>query len=122
METFTWHPAIGNSVDIEPKVNVTSFGDGYELRAVDGINNQKQVWSLTFEGTRTDMEAIAKFLKARGAHEAFRWVTPDHVIGHEDDLYNVESHEITVVCRKWSRTRNTGWQQITCTFEQVFEY
>lgn len=130
MESFStdWHPTIGSSIDIEPSVNVTQFGDGYELRTVTGINSQKQKWSLTFEGSYDYINAIEAFLRARGGVEAFTWVTPDHHIGNREDRWDntgtilEEKHQIVVVCRKWSRTRNQGYQQLTCTFEQVFEY
>lgn len=123
-----WHPIWGSSIDLEPNINVTQFGDGYELRTADGINTQKEKWSLTFEGTRDEIEAIDRFLRAKGGLYSFNWVTPDHFYGHPRDSWNdtgtilTESHKIRVVCRSWSRTRNAGYQQLTCTFEQVFEY
>lgn len=106
---FTWFPDRGSQQDVEPKVNVTKFGDGYELRVPAGINNQPQKWSLKFERSYTEAGAIIAFLKARGAAEAFTWTTP-------------LSEEGTFVCRSYSTSQNGGTIEVSCKFEQVFEY
>jgi phage-related protein len=110
MATFTYTPDFGASKKITPRVNLISFGDGYEQRATFGINNNRQEWTLTFSN-RTDTEALAidNFLLARRAVESFDW-TP----------YNESAGKY--VCREWSKSidgykRNT----IQATFIQVFE-
>ena len=38
----------GVSEQPEPRVLSARFGDGYEMRVVDGINNLPRQWGLTF--------------------------------------------------------------------------
>jgi len=106
---FTWFPDVDSQLDAKPNVTVTKFGDGYEARAPDGLNSQPQKWSLTFFRTRTEGKDIIAFLKARGAVEAFDWTTPLEDAG-------------VYVCRGWRAKPNSGTLEITCDFEQVFEY
>ena len=76
----------------EPKVLVSKFGDGYEQRVADGINNNLQKWSLSFtKRSDADIDAIYDFLDARGGVESFFW-TP-----------RSEAASRTFVCRKYTR-------------------
>ena len=107
MSDFTYQPAYGAQIDYEPRVRLATFGDGYEQRAGDGINNTLLRWSLTFTRATADIDAIGSFLATKAATTAFTW-TPDG------------ESEITVICRRWSRGRTAqGVQSITATFEQV---
>lgn len=51
-EVFTWCPVPGASVDYEYSTRAAQFGDGYEQESGSGINNERQVWSLTFDGNK----------------------------------------------------------------------
>lgn len=106
---FTWHPDRGSQQDVKPNVNVTKFGDGYELRTPAGINYKPANWSLKFERNQEVIEEIVAFLEDRGGHESFTWTTPLSKTG-------------TWVCRQWKTAQNGGTHELTCTFEQVFEY
>jgi len=110
MATFTYTPDFGASKKHKPRVNAISFGDGYEQRATFGINNNPQVWDLSFSNrTDTEAEAIDTFLSARSGVEAFLW-TP----------YN--ESEGSYICREWSKSIDKyNGNTITATFEQVFE-
>ena len=111
MATFTWNPEYGASVEKKPNVRAIKFGDGYEQRSKDGINNDPAKWSLQFN-MRDDVEtaAIMTFLNARAGYEAFYWTPPN------------ESTQIHVVCRTWNKTLNKfNLNSISATFEQVFE-
>lgn len=110
MSEFTYIPDFGASKSLKPRVTSISFGDGYEQRATFGINNNPQIWSLSF-ANRSDTEAqdIDDFLTARKGVESFTW-TP----------YN--ESEGRYICKEWSKSiddfnRNT----IQATFIQVFE-
>jgi phage-related protein len=37
--SFKWVPTYGSAVTVKPAVQVTKFGDGYELRTPTGINS-----------------------------------------------------------------------------------
>lgn len=108
--TFSWYPDTGAQCAIKPSVQPTKFGDGYELRIAVGINPVSEKWSLKFSRNQAESDAINAFLKARAASESFLWTTPDGMAG-------------TFVCREWRRNRlQGGIAEITCDFEQVFEY
>ncbi len=57
----------------EPRVKVIKFGDGYEQRFKDGINNQLKRYQLNFVEKMETGKAIDEFLRARGAVESFTW-------------------------------------------------
>ncbi|MDX2074707.1 MAG: phage tail protein [Alphaproteobacteria bacterium] len=110
MATFTWTPSHPATADEMPKVKVAKFGDGYEQRQADGINNNLLKWSLNFTNrTLTEAAQIITFLRARAGVEAFDWTDPDGNAGK-------------YVCRSWSRSLPYGnVRSITATFEQVAE-
>lgn len=110
MATFTWAPDFGATLDRSPKVKTAKFGDGYEQRVADGINNNPRNWPLTFSArTNTEAGQIMTFLDARAGVEAFDWTDPDGVAGK-------------FVCRKYSKTLSKyGINNVSATFEQVFE-
>ena len=62
MPTFTWAPQYGAANEVKPSVLTASFGDGYEQRTKNGINNLPRSWSLTFYNTPTDADSIEGFL------------------------------------------------------------
>lgn len=110
MATFAWLPSYPASVDRAPRVKTAKFGDGYEQRQADGINNNLAVWNLTFANRdATEASAIDDFLNARGGVERFDWTDPDGVAGK-------------YICRKWSKGFPFGTiRTITAIFEQMAE-
>jgi len=111
MAVFTWTPEFGATLERKPRVKTVSFGDGYEQRARDGINNNPAKWTLQFN-MRDDTETteIMSFLEARGGSEGFDWTPP------------YEATAIRVVCRGWNKTLSRqNLNSISATFEQVFE-
>ena len=107
METFYWAHQKGASVSAAPKVKVIKFGDGYEQRVKDGINNHLRSYSLTFIGLTEEMNLINKFLSDHGAVKSFYW--------RAIDSYQL----IKVVCRSWTLTIDGPATTITTTFEEV---
>lgn len=109
MSDFNYQPSYNASLARKPRIKAASFGDGYQQRIADGINNTPQQWSLNFQASRADIDAIDAFLTARGGLLAFTW-TPSGFA------------EVKVICSEWARsilTPNTG--TISAKFEQVFE-
>lgn len=99
-------------VDITPRVRTVKFGDGYEQRVASGINNQPQVWKISFSKRGdTDVQGVYDFLVARAGVEAFEW-TP-----------RGEASPRKFVCRKWSRKFDhyDVVQGLSFTLEEVFE-
>ena len=108
-KTFGWFPDASLTLNIEPSVVSTRFGDGYEQRTKDGITPILEKWELKFTGNTADILAIDKFLREHGGWKAFHWVNPDRENG-------------AWVCRSWRRTRTKGViNSLTATFEQVPE-
>lgn len=110
MATFTWIPSHPASVEEMPKVKTAKFGDGYEQRQGDGLNNNLLKWSLSFANRSLSESAdIVTFLRARGAVENFDWTDPDGNAGK-------------YICRAWSRSLPYGnLRTINAVFEQVAE-
>jgi len=110
MATFSYIPDFGATKKLAPRVNSISFGDGYEQRATFGINNNPQMWDLTFANrSDTDAQAIDDFLIARGGVESFDW-TP----------YNQSAGKY--ICKEWSKSIDKyNGNTIQATFIQVFD-
>jgi len=77
MPSFIWDPSYNQSTKIQPKVLSVKFGDGYEQRIKDGINNDLLSLSLTFQ-KRSSVEttAINHFLSERKGAESFVFTPP----------------------------------------------
>lgn len=87
---FTWC-ATAASRELEPRVLVAQFGDGYAQRRPNGINTQDEIWSLTFNNrTAAVAQAIDDFLKARNGVDVFVWTPPR------------ASTARNVICPEWS--------------------
>lgn len=79
MATFTpgVNPDYGSTSDIEPRVLVAQFGDGYAQRTKDGINNLKRrvrlVWTLLPTSTAND---IVDFFADKAGATQFQYAWP----------------------------------------------
>ncbi|MEK6878482.1 MAG: phage tail protein, partial [Nanoarchaeota archaeon] len=72
---FIWKPGYSSTVEQNPKVKVVKFGDGYEQRIKDGINNSLIMLDVTFESRGlTEIVAIQHFLASRQSVESFSYV------------------------------------------------
>lgn len=90
------------------------FGDGYIQRAASGINLFPEIWNLQFHNiTTTEAQAIEDKLK-EAAGGTLLWKRPPAQVS---DPY------VKWVClEQWTRVRaGFGNENLTCTFEQVFE-
>ncbi|QTL40607.1 phage tail protein [Xenorhabdus budapestensis] len=104
---FTWRPQDNYEVSHEPRVKVVKFGDGYEQRIKDGINNQLKRYQLNFAGSAETGRTIDEFLRARGAVESFVWRSSD------------DNQLRTFVCRSWTVNRHRVRWSVSCVFEEV---
>ena len=107
---FFFSPSYGSTIVVEPKVLSTKFGDGYEQRTPDGINNALIKIDLTFElRSNAECAAIIHFLTARAGAESFLF-TPQEPYA---TLRNF-------VCRSWNHTAVFFENNMVKTaFEQV---
>lgn len=110
MAAFTWVPDQGASMKPKLAVLKAGFGDGYEQRAKDGINNVKQIWDLQFTlRPKTEIEAIDTFLETHAGVTSFTWETP-------------KGATLRFKCETYSTSYNHDYNcSASATFEQVFE-
>jgi phage-related protein len=88
--TPCWRPSNNWSADVEPRLQMAQFGDGYMQRTIDGINPQKVTYNLNFNGRHDNViQAMHVYLSGLKGF-SFPFMTP----------YN--STVIQVFCDKWS--------------------
>lgn len=107
METFTWKVRPDMRAESEPRIKSVSFGDGYEQRRPDGINNDLKKYSVTLSRKHVDAKEVEGFLARHGGVKAFLWTPP------------YQTQAIRVVCRKWSTSARLIWTEFSAEFEQV---
>lgn len=74
---FIWKPTYATQLQMKPAVNLIKFGNGYEQRIADGINNNLQKFNLNFEGRdKNETRAIAHFLHKRKGVDSFFFDAP----------------------------------------------
>jgi len=79
MATFpSISPTYGMRKTSSPKIRTTSFGDGYEFRALFGLplTQDPKVYDLTFNVSETEADVIEGFLRSRVNDQASFTFTP----------------------------------------------
>ena len=107
METFKWKVKPDMKKEFEPRVKSVKFGDGYEQRRPDGINNNLKKYNVTLIYINSESLQIESFLEKHAGVTGFLWKPP-----HQSEL-------IKVLCRKWSSSVGMIRTEITAEFEQV---
>lgn len=93
---FIWTPSYNSTVNNQPKVKAIQFGDGYEQRIQDGINNVLLEIDFAFESRGiAEATAILHFLYTRQGVEPFMYSPPPP--------YNRAKR---FVCPQWGDTAN----------------
>ncbi len=107
---FTWTPAYQSSVNNTPKVRLLKYGDGYESRLMDGINNSLISYELKFDQIEiNELTAIIHFLTVRTGTESFVW------FGREPYI-----KQLRFVARDWTDQENfNNNYSLTVKFDQV---
>lgn len=110
MNTFQYSSNYELTVKRAPRVNTIRFGDGYEQRTGDGMNNNPREYNVTFVKPNSEILAIENFLETANGIYAFLW-TPDD--GTPQGKF---------VAREWSKSfRGPYTSVLTSTFTEVFE-
>lgn len=93
---FIWKPSYNNNVIYSPRVLSIQFGDGYEQRVADGLNNNLITLDYNFD-LRTSMEATAilHFLYNRKSTESFYFTPP---APYEEKLL--------FICKEWTHVES----------------
>ena len=101
-----------------PKVLRASFGDGYEQRIVNGINNIEEEYSVSFRNRlKEDIDDIVVFLDGKGGVTKFPFTIPD-----SNNTTTTGEHTIQVVCENYSTNyEHDNVYSLTATFRRVYE-
>ena len=112
MATFPiTNPVYNTRINARPKVNTLSFGDGFEQRLTEGLNQNPLSVNLTFELSQTDADTDITFLNSRVEDGAsFDYTLPS------------ESSSRKFVCTSFPRSIPfLNRVTLSCTFREVFE-
>jgi phage-related protein len=109
-------PDKGLSRSNEPIVIKSQFGDGYQLRVANGINNLKQSISVSFATRpKADIDDIVEFFELKAGVTAFTYVLADSNGGSSEE-------SIKVLCSTWDQTWDyDDYYTLSATFERVYE-
>lgn len=66
---------------VKPRVLTAGFGDGYEQRALDGLNPIQEERNETWRHlTETEAQAIESFFDSLQGVSAFKWTPPESTL------------------------------------------
>ena len=100
----------------KPRVIKIQFGDGYEQRVQEGINNITQNFSVSFNNRpKAEIGDIMAFLDNKAGTTAFDFTYPDtNASGNE--------RTVKVVCEDYTQTYSfDDFYSCTATFRRVYE-
>jgi|TARA_Y100000289_G_scaffold64717_1_gene77042 phage-related protein len=102
-----------------PQIHVLSFGDGYEHRSVNGINNLAQTMSVTFSNRpKAEIDALVDFFEDLNGVTKFRMTIDKDSAGSDSNA----TETIKVVCKSWNQTwAYDNFYTLSATFERVYE-
>ena len=99
-----------------PRVHLAVFGDGYEQRLRDGINNVERTFSISFKNQpKAIADDIAGYFNSLAGVDNFTFTIPDTNGGSNEEA-------VKVVCDTWSKTYTYDeFYNVTATLREVFE-
>ena len=105
------NPKYNYTITRQPAVNVISFGDGFEQRLTEGLNQNPITLNLKFDLSQTDSTTAVNFLNARITDGAsFTFLVPNE---------NVTKN---FVCLSYNTAIPVlNRVTLTCSFREVFE-
>ena len=94
---FWWKPSYNARIINKPTIKKIKFGNGYEQRIIDGVNEKLKEISLVFEN-RSEKETVSilHFLDQRNAQESFIYNIPTIYFKSTNSLSS------RFVCPEWS--------------------
>jgi phage-related protein len=103
---------ITSDVGIKDDVSIVAFGDGYQQRMENGLNAQREDWSIIYPAlSLAELQTALTTLKAAGAVNAMIWTSP--LDGLEKKYVVVkDSRRVQKIGIKW---------RLTLSLQQVFE-
>lgn len=71
------NPNIGGKVDYNPRSLVATFGDGFNQRAIDGINVLRETWDVGWDcADQAEAATMRDFLQNLAGAGSFTWTPP----------------------------------------------
>ena len=97
----------------KPRVLQAKFGDGYEMRVRDGINNTPREWSLSFKTrTKADIDNLYDFFNGLASVDTCKLTVP----------FDGGESTAVVVIEEYSRTLDYDeFYSLNCKAREVFE-
>ncbi len=91
-------PTYGVRKTSRPKIRTTSFGDGYEFRALFGLplTQDPKVYDLTFNVSETEADVIEGFLRSRVNDQASFTFTPPAEGSTQTGTYSQSGTTVTI--------------------------
>ena len=108
-------PDKGMTRQSQPKVFKTEFGDGYEQRLANGINNLAESYGVSFSNrTKEEIDDITAFFENKAGVTNLNFTIPDST--------NSGETTVKVVSDSWSQAYRYGdYYGCTATFRRVYE-
>ena len=109
-------PDKGMSRSNEPLVFVAEFGDGYQQRVANGINNLKQEFSVSFATReKAEIDDIVGFFESTNGVTAFDFTFADTNASGNEETVKVYVSEFT---QNWDYD---DFYTLSATFVRVYE-
>tara|TARA_Y100000766_G_C18877373_1_gene591518 strand:+ start:348 stop:731 length:384 start_codon:yes stop_codon:yes gene_type:complete len=109
-------PDKGMSRSNEPLVFVAEFGDGYQQRVANGINNLKQEFSVSFATReKAEIDDIVGFFESTNGVTAFDFTFPDTNASGNEETVKVY---VTQFSQNWDYD---NFYTLSATFRRVYE-
>ena len=101
-----------------PRILLQTFGDGYEQRAVDGINAIKEEFSVSFNNrSKAEIDDIAAFLDSKKGVTKFTLTMPD-----TNNTSRPGEKDVKVVCSNYNfRYTYDDFYSLSATLRRVYE-
>ena len=100
----------------EPLVFVAEFGDGYQQRVANGINNLKQEFSVSFATReKAEIDDIVGFFESTNGVTAFDFTFPDTNASGNEETVKVY---VTQFSQNWDYD---NFYTLSATFRRVYE-
>ena len=96
-----------------PVIHAITYGDGFEQRVANGINNLQQTMAVTFNTRpKAEIDDIVAFFESLGGVSKFQMTIDD----------SNANETIKVVCKSWQQTWDyDNFYSLSATFERVYE-
>ena len=101
-----------------PRMRTAKFGDGYEQRIVDGINNLEESYTLNFATRpKADIDDIVSFLDTKAGVTKFTLTLPD-----TNNTTSTGERDVKVVSTNYSVTYDyDNFYSLSLSLKRVFE-